>query len=64
MNKDLNQKIKEYNDSYKKKNHIKNNLEIKIEHEKLTMKEINKLKQNDVKENRQIEKNRRLSFKA
>jgi hypothetical protein len=39
-------------------------LELRIENEKLTMKELNKLKQNDVKENRLIEKNRRLSFKA
>jgi hypothetical protein len=44
VHRDQNNKIKSYNDSYKKKDHIKQGLEVRIEHEKLTLKEINKLK--------------------
>jgi len=38
------EKIKGYNDQYKKKDHIKLGLEMKQENEKSTLKEINRLK--------------------
>jgi len=52
------------NQEFRKKDYIKNELINKLESDKMTLKEINKLKQQDIQENLLFEKNKRLSVKA
>jgi hypothetical protein len=59
-----NDKLKKLNIDYRKKDYIKDQLVNRIENDKLTLKEINKLKQEDVNENLKFERNKRLSVKA
>jgi hypothetical protein len=62
--KDYNEKLKQLNNDYKKKDYIKNELQNRLENDKLVLRELNKLKQEDINENLKFEKNKRLSVKA
>ena len=61
---DYNEKLKQLNIDYRKKDYIKNELVNRMENDKLTLKEINKLRQEDVNENLKFERNKRISVKA
>ena len=61
---DYNEKLNKININYRKKDYIKNELVNRMENDKLTLKEINKLRQEDVNENLKLERNKRISVKA
>jgi hypothetical protein len=58
------EKQRKLNQEFRKKDYIKNELINKLESDKMTLKEINRLKQQDIQENLLFEKNKRLSVKA